>query len=50
MDVIDLGMKMGMGHLPIKEETPGEDIHCDTTGYVNLDGCATIFWTQYETL
>ena len=27
--VIDLAMKMGMGHLPIKEDTPGErDITC----------------------
>ena len=30
--VIDLAMKMGMGHLPIKEDTPGErDVTCADT-------------------
>ena len=42
--VIDLAMKMGMGHLPIKEETPGErDITCaDTTELRKLGWMPTI--------
>ena len=32
VSVIDLANKMGMGHLPIKEDTPGErDITCADT-------------------
>ena len=42
--VIDLATKMGMGHLPIKEETPGErDITCaDITELQKLGWSPTI--------
>ena len=42
--VLDLAMKMGMGHLPIKEDTPGErDITCaDTTELRKLGWMPTI--------
>ena len=42
--VIDLATKMGMGHLPIKEETPGErDITCaDITKLKELGWLPTI--------
>ena len=42
--MLDLAMKMGMGHLPIKEDTPGErDITCaDTTELRKLGWMPTI--------
>ena len=42
--VIDLATKMGMGHLPIKEDTPGErDITCaDITELQKLGWSPTI--------
>jgi len=42
--VIDLAMKMGMGHLPIKEDTPGErDITCaDISQLMELGWVPTI--------
>ena len=44
VSVIDLATKMGMGHLPIKEDTPGErDITCaDTSQLMELGWIPTI--------
>jgi len=44
VSVIDLATKMGMGHLPIKEDTPGErDITCaDTSQLIELGWVPTI--------
>ena len=44
VSVIDLATKMGMGHLPIKEDTPGErDITCaDTSQLMKLGWVPTI--------